>query len=65
MTNTKQPASRIDPKMLGMLVCPKTRTPLIHDKAANELISKKAKLAYPIRDGVPILLENAARTLGK
>ena len=54
---------RIDPKMLGILVCPKTRGPLTHDKSKNELISKKAKLAYPIRDGVPILLESAARPL--
>lgn len=58
-----QQACRIDPKMLGVLVCPKTRSALIHDKSANELISKKAKLAYPIRDGVPILLESAARSL--
>jgi len=65
MSDTKQSASRIDPKMLGILVCPKTRGPLIHDKATNELISKKAKLAYPIRDGVPILLESAARNLNK
>ena len=60
-----QDNGRIDPKMLGVLVCPKTRGPLIHDKAANELISKKAKLAYPIRDGVPILLESAAKSLEK
>jgi len=54
---------KIDPKMLGILVCPKTRGPLVHDTAAGELISKKAKLAYPIRDGVPILLEREARAL--
>jgi len=73
MTNTdssnqnsaKQSLARIDPKMLGTLVCPKSRGPLIHDKQANELISKKAKLAYPIRDGVPILLESAARPVSK
>jgi len=62
---SKAPKSRIDPKMLGILVCPKTRSPLTHDKTKNELISKKAKLAYPIRDGVPILLESAARSLSK
>lgn len=62
---TKQSLARIDPKMLSTLVCPKTRGPLIHDKAANELISKAAKLAYPIRDGVPILLESAARAVTK
>ena len=63
MTDTTQTACRIDPKMLSIIICPKTRGPLIHDKSANELISKKAKLAYPIRDGVPILLESAARPL--
>ena len=62
-TQTKQPLSRIDPKMLNTLICPKTRGPLIYDKTANELVSKKAKLAYPIRDGVPILLESAAKPL--
>jgi uncharacterized protein YbaR (Trm112 family) len=54
---------KIDPKMLGILVCPKTRGPLVHDTDTQELISKKAKLAYPIRDGVPILLEREARSL--
>lgn len=64
MTETATPKqAKIDPKMLGILVCPKTRGPLVHDTEANELISKKAKLAYPIRDGVPILLEREARTL--
>lgn len=58
-----QKQAKIDPKMLGILVCPKTRGPLVHDIEANELISKKAKLAYPIRDGVPILLEREARAL--
>ena len=53
----------IDPKMLGVLVCPKTRGPLVHDTDTNELISKKAGLAYPIRDGVPILLIEEARRL--
>ena len=55
--------AKIDPKMLGILVCPKTRGPLVHDTETNELISKKAKLAFPIRDGVPILLEREARSL--
>jgi len=62
MTKAKSNAT-IDPKMLGVLVCPKTRGPLIFDSDAQELISKKAKLAYPIRDGVPILLVNRARSL--
>lgn len=53
----------IDPKMLNILVCPKTRGPLIYNSEKNELISKKAKLAYPIRDGIPILLIERARIL--
>lgn len=57
------PKHKIDPKMLGVLVCPKTRGPLIFDAEKNELISKKAKLAFPIRDGVPVLLETEARKL--
>jgi len=54
---------KIDPKMLGSLICPKSRGPLVHDTKTNELISKKAKLAYPIRDGVPIMLTHEARKL--
>ena len=57
------PPVPIDPKMLGVLVCPKTRGPLVYDPVANELISKKAGLAYPIRGGVPILLIEEARPL--
>lgn len=53
----------MDPKMLSVLVCPKTRGPLVHDSETHELISKKAGLAYPIRDGVPILLIERARAL--
>ncbi len=51
----------IDPKLLAILVCPMTRTPLRLDEAAQELVADKAGLAYPIRDGVPILLIEAAR----
>jgi uncharacterized protein YbaR (Trm112 family) len=54
---------KIDPKMLSSLVCPKSRGPLTHDTETNELISKKAKLAFPIRDGVPIMLIHEARAL--
>ena len=50
-------------ELLKILVCPKTGSKLLFDKAKNELISKKAKLAYPIRDNIPILLENEARKL--
>ncbi|MDA8708869.1 Trm112 family protein [Hellea sp.] len=53
----------MDPKMIGVLVCPKTRGPLTYDSATHELISKKAKLAYPIREGVPIMLIEEARVL--
>lgn len=51
----------IEPKLLAILVCPMTRTPLRLDEAAQELVADKAGLAYPIRDGVPILLIEAAR----
>ncbi len=52
-----------DPKLLEILVCPVTRDTLIYDKEAQELISKKAALAFPIRDGIPILLIDEAREL--
>lgn len=51
----------LDPKLLAILVCPMTRTPLRLDEAAKELVSDRAGLAYPIRDGVPILLIEEAR----
>ena len=50
-------------KILGIVVCPKTKEPLIWDKKNNELISKKAKLAYPIISGVPVLVVEKARRL--
>lgn len=53
--------SEVDPRLLEILVCPVTHGPLIYDRARNELISKGAKLAYPIRDGVPIMLPEEAR----
>ncbi len=53
----------IDPKMLGILVCPKSRAPLTYNSETHELISKKAKLAYPIREGVPIMLVEEARII--
>jgi uncharacterized protein YbaR (Trm112 family) len=53
----------IDRKLLEILVCPQTKGPLDYDREAGELISKKAGLAYPIRDGVPIMLIEEARTL--
>lgn len=53
----------LDPKLLEILVCPITKGPLLLDNEANELISKSAMLAYPVRDGIPVLLENEAREL--
>jgi uncharacterized protein YbaR (Trm112 family) len=53
----------IDPKLLEILVCPLTKGPLRYDRAARELISEEAGLAYPIRDGIPIMLVDEARTL--
>jgi uncharacterized protein YbaR (Trm112 family) len=55
--------ARPDPKMLELLVCPVTKGRLIYDRDRNELVSEKAKLAFPIRDGVPIMLESEARRI--
>lgn len=54
---------RVDPKLLEILVCPLTKGPLSYDSDAQELISKRAGLAYPIRDGIPIMLADEAREL--
>lgn len=53
----------VDPKLLEMLVCPLTKGPLSYDATRQELVSKQAKLAYPIRDGIPIMLPDEARPL--
>jgi len=53
----------MDAKLLQILVCPVTKGPLTYNKAKNELISKSARLAYPVRDGIPVLLEEEARKL--
>ena len=53
----------VDPKLLEILVCPLTKAPLRYDRERQELISDKAKLAYPIRDGIPIMLVDEARAL--
>jgi uncharacterized protein YbaR (Trm112 family) len=53
----------MNPKLLEILVCPVTKGPLIYDKAAAELISKSARLAYPIRNDIPVMLEEEARKL--
>jgi uncharacterized protein len=55
--------SRVDPKLLELLVCPLTKSRLSYSAADNELISEKAKLAYPIRDGIPIMLISEARKI--
>ena len=53
----------MDPKLLELLVCPVTKGPLVYDRDRQELISKSARLAYPIRDGIPVMLEEEARKL--
>lgn len=53
----------MDTKLLELLVCPITKGPLVHDRNRQELLSRSARLAYPVRDGIPILLEHEARTL--
>ena len=53
----------MDPKLLELLVCPVTKGPLRYDRERQELISRSARLAYPVRDGIPIMLEVQARTL--
>jgi hypothetical protein len=64
---TSSPADRaagaVDPKLLEILVCPLTKGPLEYDAEKQELISRAAKLAYPIRDGIPIMLVDEARRL--
>jgi uncharacterized protein YbaR (Trm112 family) len=57
------PPVPIDPRLLEILVCPLTKGPLEYDPSANELISRKAGLAYPVRDGIPIMLPEEARKL--
>jgi len=59
----KQDIREPDPKMLELLICPLTHGPLVYDREKGELVSKKAKLAYPIREGVPIMLAEEARKI--
>lgn len=63
MSPRKPPADQPDPKLLEMLVCPLTRTNLRYDAARRELVSPAARLAYPIRGSIPIMLASEARTL--
>jgi uncharacterized protein len=57
--------AEVDPKLLEILVCPLTKGPLSYDRAARELVSIQAGLAYPIRDGIPIMLVDEARALSE
>ena len=63
MSDSFTTPSTVDPRLLEVLVCPVTRGTLSYDRARQELVSKGAKLAFPIRDGVPILLIGEARQL--
>ncbi len=63
MSDVKTEQSALDPKLLEILVCPVSRGPLEYDREAGELISKQARLAFPIREGVPIMLPEEARNL--
>ncbi|MFW2342516.1 Trm112 family protein [Brevundimonas sp.] len=63
MSDSFNTPSTVDPRLLEVLVCPVTRGTLSYDRARQELVSKGAKLAFPIRDGVPILLVGEARAL--
>ncbi|HEX8471141.1 MAG TPA: Trm112 family protein [Brevundimonas sp.] len=63
MSDAFNTPTSVDPRLLEVLVCPVTRGVLTYDREANELVSKGAKLAFPIRDGVPIMLAEEARQL--
>ena len=65
MSDLTVPYAALDPRLLEVLVCPVTRTPLVYDRAKGELISKAARLAYPVRDGVPVMLPEEARPLAE
>jgi uncharacterized protein YbaR (Trm112 family) len=63
MSESDPHAADVDPRLLEILVCPVTHGPLVYDRDRGELISRSARLAYPIRDGVPIMLPEEAREL--
>ncbi len=63
MSDDKQTGRKLDPAILELLVCPVSRGPLRYDADADELISKEANLAYPVRDGIAIMLPDEARAL--
>ena len=60
---SKSSAAEIDPRLLEILVCPQTKGPLVYDREQSELLSQQARLAFPVRDGVPIMLIDEARSL--
>lgn len=62
-TEAQVTETKTDPRLLEQLICPVTRTPLTYDRERQELVSKRAGLAYPIRDGLPIMLESEARVI--
>ena len=63
--DTAPRSTEVDPRLLEVLVCPVTHTALEYDRDARELVSRSARLAYPIRDGVPVMLPEEARTLAE
>jgi uncharacterized protein YbaR (Trm112 family) len=63
MSDTELEPAEIDPRLLEILVCPLTKGPLEYDAERGELISRSARLAYPVRDGVPVMLADEARAL--
>ena len=63
MNDVPRPAGQADPKLLEILVCPLTKTTLEYDAQRQELVNRSAKLAYPIRDGIPIMLPEEARKI--
>ncbi len=63
MTEPEDAKQSVDPKLLEVLVCPVTRSTLRYDRERNELVSESARLAFPIRDGVPVMLPDEARVL--
>lgn len=63
MSEPPQTSAPVDPKLLELLVCPVTKGQLVYDRARNELVSEKAGLAFPIRDGIPIMLVDEARQI--
>ena len=65
MSEISSTYATVDPRLLEVLVCPVSRSPLVYDRARQELVSKAARLAYPVRDGVPVMLPEEARPLGE